>query len=144
MVPGISLVVDGHTHTMVEEPILITNRITGKIVPVVQARHWGLYMGKSVLRFKNGELTGGDYNLMPINVQYREKLADGSSVYHFVDREIPEDQVLLAKLQAYVDKVDAVLNEPIGRATAPFLNAKTRQEETAIGDMVCRLHALVC
>ena len=39
-------------------------------------------------------------------------------------------------LQVYIDKVDAVLNEVIGMATAPFLNDDTRKMETAIGDAV--------
>lgn len=135
-VPGLALVVDGHTHTKVEEPIMVTNVVTGKEIPIVQARQWGLYMGKVTLRFMNGEVTGLDYELVPINVKWREKLDDGTKVYHFVGEEIAEDQTLADLLKPYVDKVDAVLNESIGTATAPFLNANTRKQETAIGDMV--------
>jgi 5'-nucleotidase/UDP-sugar diphosphatase len=135
-VPGLALVVDGHTHTKVEEPVMILNEVTGKEIPIVQARHWGLYMGKVDLHFMNGEITGIDYQLIPVNVQWKEKLDDGTSVYHYLDKEIPEDKVLRDALQVYVDKVDAVLNEVIGTATAPFLNADTRKMETAIGDTV--------
>jgi 5'-nucleotidase/UDP-sugar diphosphatase len=135
-VPGVAFVIDGHSHTKVEEPIMVMNQTTGKEVPVVQARHWGLYMGNVNLRFMNGEVTALDYKLIPVNVKYREKLADGTSVYHFVGEELKEDTVLAAMLQPYVDKVDAVLNESIGTATAPFLNDDTRKAETAIGDMV--------
>ena len=135
-VPGLALVIDGHTHTKVEEPIMITNEVTGKEVAIVQARQWGLYMGDVDLRFMNGEVTGLDYKLVPINVKWREKLDDGTKVYHFVDKEIKDDAVLASLLQPYVDKVDAVLSEVIGTATAPFLNDNTRKTETAIGDMV--------
>jgi len=135
-VPGLAVVISGHTHTKVEKPIMITNEVTGKEVAVVQARQWGLYMGDINLRFMNGEVTGLDYKLVPINVKWREKLDDGTKVYHYVDKEIKEDAALAALLQPYVDKVDAVLNDVIGNATAPFLNDDTRKMETAIGDMV--------
>ncbi len=135
-VPGIALVVDGHTHTKVEEPIWIENKYSGRKVPIVQSQSWGLYMTKTDLSFINGVVTNIDYKLVPINVKWREKLADGTSVYHYVGNEIAEDQELKAKLQPYVDKVKAVLDEKIGNATAPFLNKDTRKTETAIGDMV--------
>ena len=135
-VPGIDLIIDGHTHTKVEEAIMITNRVTGKEVPVVQAKHWGLYMGKVDLTFQGDEVTDVDYELIPINVQYREKLDDGSSIYKYVDKEIPKDPVLLAMLQPFVAQVDAVLNEAIGTATETFFNTDSRQAETAIGNLV--------
>ncbi len=135
-VPDLALVIDGHTHTKVEEPMMILNKVTGKEVAIVQARQWGLYMGDVDLRFMNGEVTGLDYKLVPINVKWREKLDDGTKVYHFVDKEIKDDAALAALLQPFVDKVDAVLSEVIGSATAPFLNDNTRKVETAIGDMV--------
>ena len=135
-VPGLAVVISGHTHTKVEKPIMVKNEVTGKEVAVVQARQWGLYMGEINLRFMNGEVTGLDYKLVPINVKWREKLDDGTKVYHYLDKEIKEDAALAALLQPYVDKVDAVLNDVIGTATAPFLNDDTRKKETAIGDMV--------
>ena len=135
-VPGIAMIIDGHTHTKMKEPVMIKNNESGKEVAIVQASEWGLYMGKVLLKFKNGEVTGLDFNLVPVNVKKREKLADGSSVYHFIDKEIPEDKDLAALLKPYVDKVDAVLSETIGEAAAPFLNAETRNMETAIGNIV--------
>lgn len=135
-VPGIALVVDGHTHTKVTEPIWVENKMSGRKVPVVQAKSWGLYVAKTDLTFMNGVVTNVDYNLVPINVKWREKLADGTKVYHFVGNEIAEDQKLKEMLQPYVDKVKAVLEQKIGTATAAFLNKDTRKKETAIGDMV--------
>lgn len=93
-------------------------------------------MGNGSLSFMNGEVTGFDWKLDPINVKWREKLDDGTKVYHFVGEELKEDAALAALIQPYVDKVDAVLDGVIGTATAPFLNDDTRKMETAIGDMV--------
>ncbi len=135
-VPGIAFVIDGHTHTKLKEPVMIKNEETGNDVAIVQADQWGLHVGKVSLKFMNGDVTGLDFELVPVNVKKREKLADGSSVYKFVDREIQEDKELAALLQPYVDKVDAVLSETIGKAEAPFINKETRNMETAIGNIV--------
>lgn len=135
-VPGIALIVDGHTHTKLTKPLWIENKYSGRKVPIVQAKSWGLYVSKTDLTFINGVITGLDYNLVPINVKTRTKLADGSSVYNYVGNKIAEDQVLKAKLQPYVDKVKTVLEQKIGTVTAPFLNKYTRKKETAIGDIV--------
>lgn len=135
-VPGLAALIDGHTHTKLEEPVWVKNQESAKEVPILQAGQWGLHMGKIELSFMNGEVTDLEYELVPINVKYREKLDDGSEVYKFVGSELKKDEALAAKLQPYVDKVDAVLNEVIGSAEEPFMNTNSREQETAIGDMV--------
>jgi len=129
-VPGLSMIIDGHSHTMLEEPAMENG------VPIVQARHWGLYVGNASIKFKDGVVTSFDWNLDPINVQYREKDADGNSIYKYVGEELAQDQGLLDIIQPYADKVDAVLSEVIGNATDVFLNDDTRRMETALGDIV--------
>ncbi len=129
-VPGIALIIDGHTHTMLKEPVFENG------VPIVQARHWGLYMGKASLKFMDGEVTSFNWQLDPINVQVKAKDADGNTVYNYVTSQIEQNEELLAKLKRYSDKVDEVLNETIGEATEVFLNDNTRKEETALGNIV--------
>ena len=135
-VPGIAMIVDGHTHTKTEEPVFVTNTETGMDVAIVSSKHWGLYMGKTDLTFMNGEVTDIDFELVPMNVRERVTDADGNRTYPTVGEELEKDSEILAVLQTYVDKVDAVLSEVIGKATAPFLNDNTRKMETAIGDIV--------
>lgn len=134
-VPDIALVIDGHTHTKLDEPEIVRNIITGKPVRIVQAKHWGLYMGKAVLRFKDGDVTGLDWSSVPVNLKRRDK-KDGKSIYHFVDKELKEDETLLAMLKPYEDEVEKVLSEVIGSADQAFINDKTREQETALGDIV--------
>ncbi|MGL1891024.1 MAG: 5'-nucleotidase C-terminal domain-containing protein [Spirochaetaceae bacterium] len=129
-VPELALIIDGHSHSMIEEPAMENG------VAIVQARHWGLYMGNGSLKFKDGMVTSFDWNLDPINVQTRTKDDAGKSTYHYVTEEIEEDAELLALLTPYADKVDAVLSEVIGNATDVFLNDDTRRMETALGDIV--------
>jgi len=135
-VPGLAMIVDGHTHTKTEEPVFVSNTESGMDVAIVSSKHWGLYMGKTDLTFMNGEVTDIDFELVPMNVRKRVTDADGNRTYPTVGEEIEKDPEVLAVLQTYVDKVDAVLSEVIGKATAPFLNDNTRKMETAIGDIV--------
>jgi 5'-nucleotidase/UDP-sugar diphosphatase len=135
-VPGIAMIVDGHSHSMTEEPVWVTNKESGKEVAIVSARHWGLYMGKTDLTFKNGEVTNVDFELVPMNVRKSVKDADGNSTYPTVGPELAKNAEILALMQTYVDQVDAVLSEVIGKATAVFSNDNTRKMETAIGDIV--------
>lgn len=129
-VPGLAMIVDGHSHTMLEEAVVENG------VPIVQARHWGLYVGNASIKFMDGEVTSFDWQLDPINVQYRKKDADGNKTYHYVGEQIAEDEALLGILTPYADKVDAVLSEVIGNATDVFLNDDSRRMETALGDLV--------
>lgn len=135
-VPGIAMIIDGHTHTKTEEAVFVTNDESGKDVPIVSSKHWGLYMGKTDLTFMNGEVTDIDFELVPMNVRKKVKDADGNSTYPTVEKEIAKDEALLATLQVYVDKVDSVLSEVIGNATAVFSNDNSRKMETALGDIV--------
>ena len=51
-VPGIDVVVGGHSHTVLEEPIMVKGR-----VPVVQAGHNGRFLGELTVRIEGGRLT---------------------------------------------------------------------------------------
>ena len=135
-VPGIDLIIDGHTHTMVSSPVLVKNEDTGYEVPIVQAKHWGLYMGKVDLKIKKGGTPSCDYELIPINVRKRVKNDDGTSTYPAVGTEIEKDPELAALLTPYAEKVDEVLSQVIGTAEKPFINDFSRERETAIGDAV--------
>jgi 5'-nucleotidase/UDP-sugar diphosphatase len=134
-VPGLALVIDGHTHTKLEEPVMVVNQVTGKRVAIVQAKHWGLYLGKADLKFQSGKVADLSWSAVPVNVKKREK-KDGKSHHYFVDKEIKEDAALLALLKPYNDQVETVLSEVIGSAEGPFINDKTRETETALGDIV--------
>lgn len=134
-VPGIDLIIDGHTHTKPQNSVVEINKETGFEVPIVQSQSWGLYLGRVDLTFKNGEIVDFEYGAIPVN-QKSKKNDDGVITYPFIGAEIQEDAELAALLQPYVDKVSVVLDEEIGTATYPLLNDNTRKNETAIGDLV--------
>ena len=60
-VPGIDIIVGGHSHTALTEPV----RANGKII--VQAGEFGEYLGELKVRVKNGKVSLQSYTLHAIN-----------------------------------------------------------------------------
>lgn len=130
MVPGIDLIVDGHSHTYLTEPLYIND------TPIVQAKCWGMYLGQGVMTIENKKVTGFKWELIPVNLKEKVKQPDGSSELRFRGVEIKEDQRLLDLLNPYAAKVDGILSEVIGTAETLFSQSKVRKEETALGNLV--------
>lgn len=61
-VPGIDVIVGGHTHTALEEAIIVNGR-----TPVVQTGKYGENLGELVLTLDGGKLTVESYKLHPID-----------------------------------------------------------------------------
>ncbi len=129
-VSGIDLIVDGHSHSMIDKAVMING------TPIVTANQWGLYLGKAVLTITDGRIAGFSWEKLPVNLKNRSKDADGNSVYTYKTREIEQDPYLLATLTPYAEQVDKVLSEVIGQAGARFPNGESRLKETAIGNLV--------
>jgi 5'-nucleotidase/UDP-sugar diphosphatase len=129
-VPGIDLIVDGHSHSKISEPVVVNG------TPIVQAWNWGLLVGKAVLTIKDGDVTGLEWETIPVNLKNREKDADGNSHYTFIGEEVPEDPFLLATLTPYAEQVEAKLSEVIGNAGGLFDNTDIRKTEAPLGNLV--------
>jgi len=134
-VSSIDLIIDGHTHTRLDSPVIIKNP-SGHKTFIVQAWKWGLVLGRVDLWIKNREAIDLDFKAMPINLKTLKRMSDGTKVYHFVGKEIKEDEKLAKFLQTYVDKVDSMLSEVIGHAEETFFYSKVRERETALGDLI--------
>ena len=61
-VPGIDVVIGGHTHTELHEPILVNGR-----TPVVQTGKYGENLGELVITLEGDKLTVESYKLHPID-----------------------------------------------------------------------------
>src|SRR5271166_1995387 len=61
-VPGIDVVIGGHSHTALQEAIIVNDR-----TPVVQAGKYGEYLGELVITLDGGKLTVESYRLHPID-----------------------------------------------------------------------------
>jgi len=102
-VKGIDLIVSGHTHTLLTEPLTVNG------VPIVQAGDNGRYVGKTELVVSNNGVKLEKYEVININDKVR---ADGSI------------QMAIAAQQG---KINDVILKPLGYtydmpvATAPFM-----------------------
>lgn len=122
-VSGIDVVVDGHSHTRLDEPQVVKNP-SGNETLLVQAWKWGLLLGRLDLWIKGGKILSHRYETIPINLDTPSS------------RPVPEDPALLAMLQPYATKAEALLSEVVGFAEAPFSARNARSEETPIGNLL--------
>jgi 5'-nucleotidase/UDP-sugar diphosphatase len=129
-VQGIDLIIDGHTHTDLTEPVYVNG------TPIVQAFQWGLKMGKATMTVRDGRVAGFRWESIPVNLKEKIKLPDGTESFRPMGEIYEEDPFLLVALTPYADKVESLLSEVIGNAEAPFSNENTRKQETEIGNLV--------
>lgn len=60
-VKGIDAIISGHTHTLLEKPLIVNG------VPIVQTGSYGQNVGKLTLTVKEGKTTVSDYVLIPVD-----------------------------------------------------------------------------
>ena len=117
-VPGIDIIVDGHSHSKYE-----TVKISGNSW-VVSSNEWGKFVGQGKLSVVNGTLVRFDWKPVEINSKDTQSYAPD-----------PEIAALIAPYKA---KADAALKEVVGQASDDFIfgNRLTRFQETALGNMI--------
>ncbi|MFJ8235946.1 5'-nucleotidase C-terminal domain-containing protein [Ureibacillus sp. NPDC094379] len=132
-VEGIDVIVGGHTHTQLTEPVAVTKNTKGEAKEttlIVQAYQYSDYLGTLDVSFdEDGVVVAYDGELL--------KLAD------FAD-----DARALELLKPYKEKVDAVQNNPIDATTSEALvnprvsdegnttGVSVRKNETALGNLI--------
>ncbi|MCL2244006.1 MAG: 5'-nucleotidase C-terminal domain-containing protein [Treponema sp.] len=109
-VPGIDIIIDGHSHTYMDKPI-----VQGKTW-IVSANEWGKYVGHGKLLIRGRQLADFIWTPVPIG---------------------PDPEVT-AMLAPYIEKAGATLKAVIGEAADTFIfgNRLTRYQETALGNMI--------
>ena len=117
-VPGIDIIVDGHSHTLYKEPRKIGNTY------IVSANEWGKYVGEGRLSVVNGRITAFNWRSVEINNKDSKPFA--------------ADPALVTLFAPYIEKANASLKEVVGEAADTFIfgNRLTRYEETALGNMI--------
>ncbi len=118
-VPGIDLIVDGHSHTRLDVPAQESGTF------IVQAGEYGKFVGRVDLLLEEGRVRLADASLLPVNL-------DGEAV--------PADQAMLALLAPFQEKGQDALRTVIGHAAGDFPadRAVMRSAQTALGSLVCR------
>jgi len=89
-VKGIDLIIGGHTHTRIDQPIVING------VPIVQAGEYGQFVGRLSLTYSNGNLKVDGYKLIP------------------VDDKIMGDNKINQLISEQKDRITAEILKPLG------------------------------
>lgn len=71
-IPGIDIVIGGHHHIATRPPIVVTNEITGRKVPVVHSGAFAKFVGRIDLVIRDGEIKSYDHVLRPVANFYNE------------------------------------------------------------------------
>jgi 5'-nucleotidase/UDP-sugar diphosphatase len=118
-IPEIDIIVDGHSHTYMDEPLQVGN------TKIVSANEWGKYVGEGKIDTVDGNIINFDWQ--PVMINSKEEIAFAA------DASVNE------MLAPYVAQADASLKEVIGESAEEFIfgDRLTRKIETAIGDMIC-------
>jgi 5'-nucleotidase/UDP-sugar diphosphatase len=134
-VDGIDVIVDGHTHTRIESPIVVRNP-SGAASIIVQAWKWGLLLGRLDLWIQGGKVKDYRFEAIPINLWVMQRNRQGAMVHGPPQAEIPEDPTLLNLLQPYADEAESRLSEVIASLDTSLSSSHARNEEAEIGNLV--------
>jgi 2',3'-cyclic-nucleotide 2'-phosphodiesterase (5'-nucleotidase family) len=112
-VPGIAVIVGGHTHTKLLEPAVVGDTI------IVQAWEHAKALGVLDLQVEDGKIKNFSGHLQMI------KPAEGR-----------EDKAVRTLVKKYAARVNAVLGEKIGEAALDLDGEHVRARETNLGDLL--------
>lgn len=112
-VPGIDVIVGGHSHTKVDGYVKSGNTI------VVQDFFAGIYLGKLDLTIVNKKIVDQQAELIPIN------------------SSIPDDPAIAAYLKPFADQITGKMNEVVGKTDVDLRKPSYTDSQTNLGDWLC-------
>lgn len=89
-VPGINIILSGHTHTKLEKPLVVNG------VTIVQTGEYGKYVGRLEMTFRDNKLVTDNYRLIP------------------VDDRIEGDEAIQQEIDEQRNKVSSEILQPLG------------------------------
>jgi len=132
-VPGIDVIVGGHSHTEVRNPKVIGNTL------IVQAGEWSKYVGRLDLTIDSDadEVTEYSYQLIPVNMKIRVKY-NNKKYYMYADKGYVEDNEILEAIKPYMEKVNGLLSQLVGEALVKLHGDRNlvRFRETNLANLV--------
>lgn len=117
-VRGIDLVIDGHSHSFLEEPVMVEG------TPVVSAAEWGKYVGRGSMEIVDGKVRS--FAWKPVKINDKE------------NKTYAPDPEVAAIIAPYKEKADVILKEVVANAQERFEfgDRLSRKKEIALGNMV--------
>jgi len=132
-VDGIDIILDGHTHTILEQPDIQNHTI------IVQAGEYGKYLGRLDLEYSDGKLIQKAYRLIPVNLKKRIKKSH-KILEVVVGKKIPEHTEALEVLSQYQEMGEEKFSVVIGSSNDEFIGDRSivRNFESRLGNLVCQ------
>jgi len=76
-VKGIDLIISGHTHSKLDQPLFVNG------IPIVQSGEYGQSVGRIEMILKNGEIAIDNYRLIPVN----DKIRGEAEIQQLIDKQ---------------------------------------------------------
>ncbi len=111
-IKGIDVIVGGHSHTKIENPVLIGNTI------IVQAWEHGKALGVLDITFEKGRI-----------ISFRSYLEE-------ISPENTEDTEVKGLVKKYSEQINEILNQKIGIALIDLDGENVRKRETNLGNLI--------
>lgn len=132
-VPGIDVIVGGHTHTELDEPVRIGDTI------IVQAGGYSEQVGRLdlVVDSATDKVTASSWTALPVNGKERIKYQD-ASYYRYVGIGYIEDEQILQAMAPYLANASELLAKVIGTTEVELVGGKSvsRSQETNLGNLI--------
>jgi 5'-nucleotidase/UDP-sugar diphosphatase len=132
-VPGIDVIVGGHTHTTLDQPVVVGDTL------IVQADGYSEKVGRLNLTVDSDtdKVSNYTYELIPVNGKKRVKYK-GKSYYQYVGTGFIEDKDIQKAMAAYLEGADELLKKPVGTADVELVGGKSvsRSQETNLGNLI--------
>jgi len=115
--PEISVIVGGHSHTLLREPIKVGQTF------LLQAHHYAKNMGELKLRIKKGKVISSEYQM------------------HDLDEKIAEDPEMVTLLSPYLANAKVLFDEKVGETKLVLdgVRNNVRSKETNLGNLITDL-----
>jgi 5'-nucleotidase len=117
-IPEIDVVIGGHHHVAIDPPLVVTNEVTGKRIPVVHSGAFAKFVGRLDLVIRDGAVLSHSYTLFPI------------------DRNVPSDPEVWEILNEFQEQLDYRYDttQVIGQATRTLTRYGTTGGDSMLGN----------
>ncbi|MEI7473155.1 MAG: bifunctional UDP-sugar hydrolase/5'-nucleotidase [bacterium] len=131
---NIDLIVGGHSHTMIQQPIIIENKQNKTFI--VQDWQWGMYIGELTLDFNdNNKLNSYKYELIPVDKNSPEDKTVKDSVDKLTKEIKEKTAIVLTKLNQPLDARRSILTHtqsPAGQLMTMAIKDKYPQVDIVL------------
>ncbi len=130
-VPGIHVIVGGHTHTAITVPDVQNGTI------IVQAEDWGKKLGRLDLEFLNGKMEVKHYELIPVSPKSIK-----TNIQQMIQPDAKSEGKIQALLTEYKALGDKTIQIEIGKTDTELVGKKEiiRTQETNLGNWITHVY----